>query len=320
MVFDSFLKSDGIPGELKESRQKKMKYRLFAVALLILAVSACSNREEDSASEKKAAAVSSEREESASAPPEAPPPPGSEPVLPESSAPEEAMPYVESAHFTTPEPFTPQGIEAMPPPESEQPTTGLSDAAESPVTHETVTPDISQPDLDDYRATLEVTEKIDADKTGNMRVWIGASKNVPSYDTKTTVRDSISFPANIGQYGRITPLAPDFDVNPEKSGCILIHPSGSSEDFTITPRKRGVFHVSAKIELYKREDCLGIPVPKTTQIMSVSVVVDKKFFIWQLFDIFWDKFLVFWGALLALLFLAVITFIKRKTKMEDEKQ
>ena len=115
-----------------------------------------------------------------------------------------------------------------------------SDSKRKPATPDTkpieLTEEVSKPDLDDYEFVLSVTEVIAANKTGAMTVWIGNPKYKPTTGDGI-ISESTIMPADIGQFAKITPLAPDFDVEPQKSGCIKIHPSGSSESFSLTPKK-----------------------------------------------------------------------------------
>jgi len=175
----------------------------------------------------------------------------------------------------------------------------------------------NRPKLDDYIATLDVTKQIAADKTGMLRVWIGAQDYKPSLKEEM-VRDEMSFPASIGQYAKITPIAPDFDIEPKVSGCVKIHPSGSSETFTLIPKKRGKFKVSAKVELFECADCSGTSIPKTTEILTVSVKIDGGNLFGQLFDILWDNFLIFFGTVVGILFAAAIVIIRRKVNKNNK--
>jgi len=200
-----------------------------------------------------------------------------------------------------------------------------SDSKRKPATPDTKpiepTEEVSKPDLDDYEFVLEVTEVIAANKTGAMTVWIGN----PTYKPTTgdgIISESTIMPADIGQFAKITPLAPDFDVKPQKSGCIKIHPSGSSESFSLTPKKgtRGKMSVRAKIELFEGEDCTGTPIPKTTQILTVKVKVDPLSLLGQIFDIVWDNFIIFLGSLLGLLATIALFKIRKKAKIEEKKK
>jgi hypothetical protein len=175
----------------------------------------------------------------------------------------------------------------------------------------------NRPKLDDYIAVLDATKRIAEDKTGTLRVWIGTQEYKPSLKKKI-IRDEISFPASIGQYARITPIAPDFDIEPKVSGCVKIHPSGSSEIFTLIPKKRGKFKISAKIELFECEDCSGTPIPKTTEILTVSVKIDGGNLFGQLFDILWDNFLIFFSTVVGILFAAAVVVIRHKVNKNNK--
>ena len=76
--------------------------------------------------------------------------------------------------------------------------------------------------------------------------------------------------------------------------------------------KKGDFSVSADIEMYKKEDCSDAAVPQSgVQTLSVQVKVDK---VQELSDIVWENFKKFWGALVALIFGAVLFVIRRRIK------
>lgn len=175
-------------------------------------------------------------------------------------------------------------------------------------------------DADEYTAVLDVTEKMELHQKGDFRVWIGIEDYMPE-DDSTLSRKTTSFPADEGNFARITPYAPDFRIEPEDSQVMRIVPSGSSVLFTIIPEKKGEFKISAKIELFDNPEFEGVPIPKTTNIVSVVVTVDPKVNLMdrlgQLGTVVWDNFLKFWGAVVALIFGALLfvtrKFIKKKT-------
>ena len=173
---------------------------------------------------------------------------------------------------------------------------------------------------DDYSAVLDVTKELELHQKGDFRVWIGMTGEVPEDDDEM-LRGSVDFPANEGNYARITPYAPDFLFEPEESQVMRIVPSGSSVLFTIIPQKKGTFKISAKIELFDNPYFEGVPSPKTTNIVSVVVTVDP----WVNFvaglkkmgKVAWDAFMKFWGAIVALIFGALLfmtrKFVRKKT-------
>ena len=129
------------------------------------------------------------------------------------------------------------------------------------------------------------------------------------------VRKTTSFPGDEGNYARITPYAPDFRIEPEESQVMRIVPSGSSVLFTIIPEKKGEFKISAKIELFDNPYFDGVPIPKTTNIVSVVVTVDPMVNfvagLKKMGSVVWDAFMKFWGAIVALIFGALL-FVTRK--------
>lgn len=180
--------------------------------------------------------------------------------------------------------------------------------------------------LDDYIVEIAADKNIKMGETGELRVWIGANEFKRLFNPNM-VQDETSIPGSIGQYARITPYAPDFEVNPSEIKCIIIHPSGSEVRFSLTPKKTGELKVSANIELFYSEDCTGASVPKTAKTLSVFVKTDKKSVVKkglkEIGVVFWDKFLSFWGVLVALLFAFLLFIIRRKLKRRtgfDEKK
>ena len=178
---------------------------------------------------------------------------------------------------------------------------------------------------DEYTAVLDVTSQMELHQKGDLRVWIGIENykethNMPEVEVDMA-RKTTTFPGDEGNYARITPYAPDFRIEPEESQIMRIVPSGSSVLFTIIPEKKGEFKISAKIELYDNPDFEGVPIPKTTNIVSVVVSVDPtvnlKSGLGQMGTVLWDNFLKFWGAIVALIFGAILfvtrKYIKKKT-------
>ena len=204
---------------------------------------------------------------------------------------------------------------------SARPGTGNKPAAQStPVDEPGVEEPSSSLNADDYTAVLDVTQQMELNQKGDLRVWIGIENYMPEEESDM-VRKTTSFPGDEGNYARITPYAPDFRIEPEESQVMRIVPSGSSVLFTIIPEKKGEFKISAKIELFDNPDFEGVPIPKTTNIVSVVVSVDPtvkiKSGLGELGTVLWDNFLKFWGAVVALIFGALLfvtrKFIKKKT-------
>ena len=173
---------------------------------------------------------------------------------------------------------------------------------------------------DDYKVALDVTNEITLNSTATLRVWIGLENYIPKA-IPTTVRDTTTIPANLGDYARITPYAPDFTVGPEESQVMRIVPSGSSVLFSLTPEKEGEFLISARIELYDNPDLVGVAIPKTSDIVSVVVKVDTKAAVksrfGELFEITWAELKKFWAAIMVVFFGALLflfrKFVRKKT-------
>ena len=168
--------------------------------------------------------------------------------------------------------------------------------------------------LDEYKIILAVDKELEIPgRPGLLKVWIGSPDYQATFPS-TMTQDKTTVPA-VGETAEVEPVAPDFDINPEETQCIEIHPSGSEVQFVLTPKKEksGKFDVSANVRLYHSLDCSGSPIPKTSARLTVSIKVNyKELFIEKLMElgsVTWDKFLEFWGALVALVF-ALILYLR----------
>ena len=179
-------------------------------------------------------------------------------------------------------------------------------------------------DAEDYKVVLDVTRKINLTHTGSLRVWIGQNKYVAD-KPEDKVRDSATIPAEeITKYARITPYAPEFEVD-SKEALIQIVPGGSSALFTLKPLKEGTYEIGATVELFDNPECVGVGIPKTTENLLVTVGVNRKEsfkdHVAQLLIPLWEGFVKFWGAFVALFFAALLfvirRYIKKKTKYDD---
>ena len=258
--------------------------------------------------------------------------------VPHTSAPEEPQienieePEAPPEEWTAPDPDEGQMTTAEP---DEEPIIkgtgkGQNTDEEAVVTSETpneegTVPPKKKPDFENYVAILEVTPIIYENKTGQMTVEIkdpNYSANVKKSEKKYAT-DSTFIPTSIGQYARVTPNAPDFEVTPasaKDTGCILIHPSGSIVTFSLTPKegKRGKIDVRASIEVYEDEDCkcTKTMVLKKTEILTVEVEIGG---FWdRVFDIFREHLYTFLGSLFTLLAAIVLFKIRKKSKIDEK--
>ena len=176
-------------------------------------------------------------------------------------------------------------------------------------------------ELENYSIVLSMDKELLDDETGTLKIWIGSSGIEVSYsDEEVTAEKHIS--SGIGQYAKITPYAPDFEIDPEEVGCIKIHPSGSEILFSLKPLKTGNLVVSANIELYNNANCTGTAVPKTAETLSVLVEVNRKAILKtktkELTDVIWDNFLIFFGSIISIIFgVIVYKFRKKAHKIAD---
>ena len=180
----------------------------------------------------------------------------------------------------------------------------------------------------DYTAISTITqEKMTLEETNKLKIWIGEEKESEKYRPKennTMAHDTIVFSSVKATYARITPIAPDFEVEP-KSIIVPIVSKGVEKTFTLKPKQEGTFLVSAEIELFDNQECTGIGTPVASGEVVVKVAVDNighfKKFMRRLGVEAGAQFEKFWAALLVILFGALIfvirKFIKKKTGYSD---
>jgi|GEM_PF-6776086 len=151
---------------------------------------------------------------------------------------------------------------------------------------------------------------------GELRVWIGSSEFSPNFSERMTQDEKI-IPA-LGKAARVEPFAPAFKIEPEEIKCIKIHPSGSEVRFKLIPKKSGSFYVGANVFLFDSLDCTGSPIPKTAATLKVIVKANKKEILFDkakdLWDVFWQQFLEFWAAFVAISFALILFLIRGKLK------
>lgn len=197
---------------------------------------------------------------------------------------------------------------------SEEPVAGASDSSTS---------------AKDYTAISTITqEKMTLEETNKLKVWIGEESEAAKYspkENKEMAHDTIVFNSVNATYARITPNAPDFEVEP-KSIVVPIVPTGVEKTFTLKPIQEGTFNVSAEIELFKNEECIGVGYPVASGEVTIEVAVDNighfKKFLRKLGVEFGSQFEKFFAALLVILFGALTfvirKFIKKKTDYNDD--
>ena len=170
---------------------------------------------------------------------------------------------------------------------------------------------------DNYSVLLEADKKIVMPGLpGTLTVWIGDEDYKPGVSDDKVYDEAVI--AAVGHYAVIEPYSTAFVFEPEKSECIKIHATGSEEQFELTPQDMGVFEVRVKVNLYDSEDCSTSPVPKSSSILKVTVEVDNKEVVLEklneLWDVFWEKLLEFWGAFLVVTFGLIMFLYKNKLK------
>ena len=241
----------------------------------------------------------------------------------EESVEESAEETVEESAEETVEEFAEETVEESTEETVEESTAESVEELPEEVIEEPISPSIQ---TNDYKVILSVDSTINMNESGMLHVWIGDTGVTVSI-SEGMVTDATTIPTDIGKYAKITPVAPNFEIESlTNNECHKIHPSGSEVRFILKAKSTGTYKVSANIELYEGVDCTGTSVPKTSETLSVIVQVNTKKEISKkmlsLGDIVWEKFLSFWGALTTLLFAAVLFLIRKKIKNKtgfDEK-
>jgi len=177
----------------------------------------------------------------------------------------------------------------------------------------------SQPEtaLEDYEATLQTEKHLRRPGSpGELRITISAAENAPKV-TADWARASSHFSTQ-GRSALVEPYVPDFEIIGASTVCMALNPGGSTARFTIVPLKSGVLKVGATVRLYDLLDCRGTPLIKQPENLQVEVVVDwvawAKQHLVELWEIFWEKLLAFWGLALGALFGLVLFLLRRRIK------
>ena len=180
-------------------------------------------------------------------------------------------------------------------------------------------------DADDFKIGLDVDERIVLHHKGYLTVWIKPENKVPELRTGK-VRDTVTVSAKeMTNFARISIFAPEFTVEPAEPKVTRISSDGASVVFAVTPEIEGPSEISAMVELFDNEGLQGVAVSRTESV-TVTVSIDGKEIsknrIRQLLDMTWDKFTVFYGALLVIVFGLVLylirKFLKNKTGFDQK--
>ena len=169
--------------------------------------------------------------------------------------------------------------------------------------------------LRQYKAELGVDAELAfPGQPGEMRVWIGDAQYSANFSDAMAQDQAVLGVA--GQTAKVKPYAPAFDIEPAESVCIKVHPSGSEVRFSLIPKQAGQFKVGADVSLYASADCSGVPVPKSVSSLAVEVRVNVVGLVrlraQELWNIFWEKALEFWGTLVLLGFGLVLFLIRKQ--------
>ena len=170
------------------------------------------------------------------------------------------------------------------------------------------------PDEVKYKVDLTAERKMRVGDDHYFRVWIGGEDSMPP-PMEDTVSDTTTVMAHEGSYAVITPVCPKFKVSPDTPQTLPLKASGSSILFTLTPLKRGKSYVSAIVKIYDRE---GNETPQSTNRLSVKI--SSGFWVRQgdhaaeMENVFWEKFIPFFSALLVLVLGAILFVVRRYIK------
>ncbi|VAV83688.1 Chemotaxis protein methyltransferase CheR [hydrothermal vent metagenome] len=171
--------------------------------------------------------------------------------------------------------------------------------------------------FDEYKVKLGVDAlmKIPG-SVGVLRVWIGAPEYTPEF--REGMSEVTGTLPKVGETARVKAFAPDFEIEPADSICIKLHPTGADALFELRPKKKGQFNVSAVVNLYESDDCSGAAIPRAVETLQVTVKVDTgKVAVehaGEMWKVFWEKFLDFWGAIVALFFGLILFLLRGKLK------
>jgi hypothetical protein len=172
----------------------------------------------------------------------------------------------------------------------------------------------------DYDVILGVTEKMAFPSTsGQLRVWIGGAGLNANFPARLVQQAKSLFVSPDIVAAEVLPYAPDFDISPSEALCMKLDPSGSEVRFELIPKKTGTFFVGAEVYLFTTDDCSDSPIPKTAADLEVTVNVSVSGLIdegtGEMGSVLWEKFISFWGALVALFF-GLILFLIRGKKLK----
>ncbi len=172
-------------------------------------------------------------------------------------------------------------------------------------------------EFDEYTVKLEASENMTfPGASGKLIVWIGAPEYTP--ESRAGMSEAVGSIAAVGETAKVTAEADDFDVEPKGSECVKLDPTGVSVVFTLWPKNDGVFDVGAVVHLYSSDDCSGMPIPKMVETLKVVVevgtgeIIDEH--VGELWEVFWDGFIKFWKAIVALFFGLILFLLRGKLK------
>jgi hypothetical protein len=165
-------------------------------------------------------------------------------------------------------------------------------------------------EAEDYSVSISATQELKLPgPPGKLSVWIGLTNKIPAIRSGDV---GASRPLReTGRTAKITPIALGMDTDPP-TGCLKIDPDGSEKIFSLKPRSRGRFQVGASVELFNSDDCSGIPVPKSSDLITVEVKVGYASRLDELGAKAWQTFLDFWGQALALASALLLFLLRNK--------
>jgi hypothetical protein len=179
------------------------------------------------------------------------------------------------------------------------------------------TVEMEQESTDDYTVSISTRDTMFLEQEYVIKVWIGKElKNLSLTDDMVSNQKEID--ATLGNYAKVIPFFPGFEIKEEPNSCFKIVPSGSTVKFRVVPLTRGPKEISAVVQIFERNGCAGDFAPKETAYLPITVEVDiKRNFTDMLFemgDVLWTGFLKFWQGIVVLFFGLLLYLIRRKVK------
>jgi len=172
--------------------------------------------------------------------------------------------------------------------------------------------------LNSYTVVLDATQQMyKPGPSGEMKVWIGDNSRVPK-SISGMIRNKDDIVTKTHKSVKIYPSSVGFFFDKTSSTCTPLDPEGTISRFEMNPKDTGTFNVSADIYLYADPNCTGLAIPRhaTTLIVTVStnmseLATQHAIELWQ---VFWEKILGFWGWLVAYILGLITNWVYKQSR------